>query len=33
MNCVEDDMLIFPSKTLHSTQANVKNNERISSGK
>ena len=24
------DIVIFPSKTLHSTQANVKNNERIS---
>ncbi len=26
----ENDIVIFPSKTLHSTQANVKNNERIS---
>lgn len=30
MNCVEDDMLIFPSKTQHGTQSYANNDERIS---
>ena len=30
IKCVENDLLIFPSKILHGTQANLNNNQRIS---